>query len=65
VQLPTYASWANPIEKLWRWVKQDILHLHPWADDLPELRAQVTGFLDQFRPESEDLLRYVGLLRPK
>ena len=21
--LPTYASWLNPIEKLWRWLKQD------------------------------------------
>ncbi|RME39544.1 MAG: hypothetical protein D6793_00970, partial [Thermoflexia bacterium] len=26
--LPTYASWLNPIEKLWRWLKQDVLHLH-------------------------------------
>ena len=22
VSLPTYASWENPIEKLWRWAKQ-------------------------------------------
>lgn len=65
VQLPTYASWANPIEKLWRYAKQTILHMHPWAENLPELRRHVTDFLDQFRPESEDLLRYVGLLRPK
>jgi transposase len=26
--LPTYASWLNPIEKLWRWLRQDILHDH-------------------------------------
>lgn len=38
VQLPTYASWCNPIEKLWRKLKQDQLHLHPWANDLPTLR---------------------------
>src|SRR5207248_1078671 len=31
VPLPTYASWENPIEKLWRWGKQDILHLHRFA----------------------------------
>lgn len=32
--LPTYASWLNPIEKLWRWLRQDVVHLHPWANDL-------------------------------
>lgn len=26
--LPTYASWLNPIEKLWRWLKQEVLHMH-------------------------------------
>lgn len=60
--LPTYASWLNPIEKLWRWLKQDILHLHTWADDLDRLRQQVIEFLDQFAHGSESLLRYVGLL---
>ena len=64
VPLPTYASWANPIEKLWRWLRQDLLHLHPWADDLAELRRQVLAFLDQFAQGSSDLLRYVGLLTP-
>ena len=24
VWLPTYAPWLNPIEKLWRWLRQDI-----------------------------------------
>jgi len=24
--LPTYATWLNPIEKLWRWLKQEVLH---------------------------------------
>jgi transposase len=31
--LPTYASWLNPIEKLWRQLKQDVLHLHALSDD--------------------------------
>jgi hypothetical protein len=65
VPLPTYASWANPIETLWRWLRQDVLHLHhlhPWADDLAELRRQVLAFLDQFATGSTALLRYVGLL---
>ena len=29
VELSTYASWCNPIEKLWRKLKQELFHLHP------------------------------------
>lgn len=61
VVLPTYASWCNPIEKLWRWLNQDVLHLHRLADDLHALRALVAEFLQQFTAGSSDLLRYVGL----
>ena len=60
--LPTYASWLNPIEKLWRWLKQDVLHLHTLASDLETLRTQVRNFLDGFTSGSDPLLRYVGLL---
>ena len=60
--LPTYASWLNPIEKLWRWLKQDVLHLHTLANALEQLRQQVSEFLDQFACGSDELLRYVGLL---
>ncbi len=59
--LPTYASWLNPIEKLWRWLKQQVIHLHPWAEDLAPLREKVRQFLDQFQTGSPELLRYVGL----
>jgi len=62
VLLPTYASWLNPIEKLWRKLRQEVTHLHPWADDLPGLRAAIDAFLDQFALGSPDLLRYTGLL---
>ena len=58
---PTYASWLNPIEKLWRWLKQDVLHVHNLADNLDELRRLVRVFLDAFQYGSADLLRYVGL----
>ena len=63
VLLPTYASWCNPIEKLWRWLRQDVLRLHQGAADWPMLISQVHAFLDQFAHGSTDLLRYVGLLR--
>ncbi len=62
VFLPTYASWLNPIEKLWRWLKQDVLHAHPFADALDRLRQAVRDFLDQFATGSEALLHYTGLL---
>jgi transposase len=62
VWLPTYAPWLNPIEKLWRWLRQDVLKLHRLAGDWPVLRGRVNQFLGQFATGSHDLLRYVGLL---
>ena len=59
--LPTYSSWRNPIEKLWRWLRQSVLHMHPWADDWPRLKLEVSRFLDRFAQPSPSLLRYVGL----
>ena len=60
--LPTYAPWTNPVEKLWRWCKQDLLHQHHLADNWPALRQRVRDWLDQFTRPSPTLLRYVGLL---
>jgi hypothetical protein len=60
--LPTYASWLNPIEKLWRWLKQTVLHLHRLSDDWQKLKELVAQFLDDFAHGSSQLLRYVGLL---
>jgi transposase len=62
VPLPTYASWTNPIEKLWRKMRQEKIHMHWLAEDLPALRACIDAFLDQYKDASEELLRYVGLL---
>ena len=62
VWLPTYAPWLNPIEKLWRWLRQDQLYVHRLAHDWATLRQHVNGFLDQFAHGSQALLRYVGLL---
>jgi hypothetical protein len=60
--LPTYAPWTNPIEKLWRWLKQSLLHHHRHSDRWEELKQWVGMFLDQFNAPSPSLLRYVGLL---
>lgn len=65
VLLPTYASWANPIEKLWRMLRQEVLHLHRFQDDWPGLQQRVADFLQQFSEGSERLLRYVGLSDPQ
>jgi DDE superfamily endonuclease len=61
VWLPTYAPWLNPIEKLWRWLKQDVLKMHRLADDWVTLRGRVRTFLEQFASGSQRLLEYVGL----
>lgn len=60
--LPTYSPWLNPIEKLWRWLRQQVLHLHRLSDDWPRLKQRVLDFLAQFDLGSLPLLRYVGLL---
>jgi transposase len=62
VWLPTYAPWLNPIEKLWRWVRQDVLKMHRWVEDWPRVKQRVHHFLDQFAHGSQELLHYVGLL---
>lgn len=63
--LPTYASWTNPIEKLWRLLKQEVLHVHRYEDEWPALKQRIFAFLDQFSAGSKDLLHYVGLDDPK
>jgi hypothetical protein len=64
IPLPTYASWTNPIEQLWRKGKQEVLPLHRWATQLPVLREAFLRFLAQYAGGSQDLLRYVGLPVP-
>jgi transposase len=62
VWLPTDAPWLSPIEKLWRWLRQDVLKLHRLAEDWRAVRDRVRQFLDQFAHGSRRLLEYVGLL---
>lgn len=60
--LPTYSSWLNPIEKLWRWLKQEVLHMHRDSDSWSDLKDRVDRWLASFSEGSPELLRYVGLL---
>ena len=62
LQLPTYAAWTNPIEKLWRWVRQSVIHLHRLSNDWQALQDKVLAFMQQFKGGSQQLLHYVGLL---
>lgn len=59
--LPTYAPWLNPIEKVWRKLKQDILHLHRNSSTWKRLQERVEQWLVQYDQPSPDLLHYVGL----
>jgi hypothetical protein len=54
-------AFLNPIEKLWRKLRQEVLYLHRQAHDWKALQARVHDFLDQFAQGSDELLRYVGL----
>ncbi len=62
VWLPTYSPWLNPIEKLWRWLKTEVLKMHRLSHDWKELRHQVDLFLAQFANGSQQLRQYVGLV---
>lgn len=61
LSLPTYAPWTNPIEKAWRKLRQEVLHMHRRKDDWPGLQADVQRWLDAHAAGSPELLRYVGL----
>ena len=59
--LPTYAPWLNPIEKLWRWLKQEVVHGHRFAAEWNELKTAIAAFLNRFTGPSPAVLRYTGL----
>jgi transposase len=60
--LPTYAPWLNPIEKVWRKLKQEILHQHRYSSRWKELQQRVQDWLDEYDRPAPDLLHSVGLL---
>jgi hypothetical protein len=62
LRLPTYAPWTNPIEKVWRKLKQEVLRQHDYGDDWAGLCQAVEDWLAAAAPA--ELLRYTGL-RPR
>jgi len=63
LRLPTYAPWTNPAEKVWRKLKQEVLHQHSFGDDWPGLVAEVGSWLERARADAAGLKRYTGLRR--
>jgi putative transposase len=61
--LPTYAPWTNPIEKVWRKLKQEILCMHKLSQDWTLLKERVHTFLKNYDRPAPDLLQYVGLAK--
>jgi hypothetical protein len=46
--LPTHASSRNPIEKLWRRMRQEVTRVHRWATDLDQLRNRLDAVCASF-----------------
>jgi hypothetical protein len=40
--------YEEPVEKLWRWVRHDVLKMHRWVENWPLVKQRVHDFLDQF-----------------
>lgn len=58
--LPTYAPWLNPAEKVWKWLRQKLVHMHPWSGHFTQLRARVDLTLASANNDPRALLRYTG-----
>lgn len=59
--LPTYAPWLNPIEKLWRLLKQHVLHLHDFDDNWQGLVDTVDTWMRQWEQPSSQIVSALGL----
>jgi hypothetical protein len=61
VMFPTYSSWLNPIERLWRHLRRKVLKMHGLAKRFGDLVSRVGDFLARYATPSEDLLRLLSL----
>lgn len=65
IALPTYASWLNPTEKVWRTLKQQRIHNHSLANNFKELTENVDSFLQNLSTPSRKTRSMTGLLNPQ
>jgi transposase len=65
LRLPTYAPWTNPVEKVWRKLRQEVLHQHDYQDDWAGLQAAVEQWLQRAAGDPDGLRRYTGLKRSR
>ncbi|WP_041952281.1 transposase, partial [Spirosoma spitsbergense] len=63
--LPTYASWLNPIERLWKFLKKEVIHNHRWSACADLLKSRLGSLLTGLEGGSDELLSYCGLFNPK
>jgi transposase len=59
-QLPTYSPDFNPIEKLWKNIKKDEIHLH-YFPTFDSLKQKVEQALLHFANRQKDILGLFGL----
>lgn len=59
--LPTYAPWTNPAEKVWRKLKQEVLHQHEFGANWQGLVQAVSQWLERTAKNPKELRRYTGL----
>jgi hypothetical protein len=58
--LPTYAPWLNPAEKVWKYTRQRLTHMHPYAEDLATLKNRIDQTLEAAAADPAAMLRYTG-----
>jgi transposase len=63
--LPTYTPDANPIERLWWNLSQEIIYLHRYSDLWLTFQERVRAWLQRFQSSSADALRMTGLSAKK
>lgn len=61
VPFPVYASWLNPVERLWRQLKRQVLALHRDALEPDRLVERVEAFFNMREGNPSQVLREVGL----
>ncbi len=63
LRLPSYAPWTNPMEKVWRKLRQELLHQPDYQDDGAGLQTAVERGLEPAQQDPDGLRRYTGLKR--